>query len=597
MANLKVYEAKSLRESMEDRSNEYARLREQLQSLKKQFTQIVQLDENLQGKGAIAIKGFYQAQIDVIVALLRLVDMQVAFFNGISGNMEDLKLSGSTKVDETFLEHDLTVHENNHFNMVENQQEDLKTILNRIDDLVSIQAFSTDSFESKLEEARKRRKDTLEAVDTLDQQLLEEYKLSEHAELHATALFRQLIEATKQGNTISPINFNATAYKASEAYQLNQEMADYTDDYLSFKAEQERYREELKKAEELENRPAYKKMWDSMKTFTGELTGYHDFIRATEGVDPVTGEKLSESQRVMAGAMAAAGFIPIVGWGGRAFKGGSVIVKTAKGMNATDQALSLYKTPKTFQYLEKAELGIYGLASANGMSEYITGKDMFGHDLTEIERQQSLYTGVLGSVMFASPLLPTFIKNGKLVKEETRNKLGELTTKTKAGTHYVFNEVAGGMNVLLRNQGMEVAYSASHVVPRVMSTKEVSKRVEEAGVVFAVKGTGKYQVGAYKDIKGVEGLDAHHAGQKAAMKKLVDNYDLNTAPAINVPKVGHTIKGPNGIVSRSTKGIDNPRQLLARDIRELRRVYDDIPNSALKELIELNKKMYPEMRK
>ncbi|URM33141.1 LXG domain-containing protein [Cytobacillus firmus] len=115
--------------------------------------------------------------------------------------------------------------------------------------------------------------------------------------------------------------------------------------------------------------------------------------------------------------------------------------------------------------------------------------------------------------------------------------------------------------------------------------------------VFGVKGTGKYQVGAYKDIKGVEGLDAHHVGQKAAMKKLVDNYDLNTAPAINVPKVGHTIKGPNGIVSRSTKGIDTPRQLLARDIRELRRVYDDIPNSTLKELIELNKKMYPEMRK
>ncbi|QGM32592.1 hypothetical protein GI482_09380 [Bacillus sp. N3536] len=111
------------------------------------------------------------------------------------------------------------------------------------------------------------------------------------------------------------------------------------------------------------------------------------------------------------------------------------------------------------------------------------------------------------------------------------------------------------------------------------------------------KGTDKYQVGAYKDIKGVEGLDAHHAGQKAAMKKLVDNYDLNTGPAINVPKVGHTIKEPNGIVSRSTKGIDNPRQLLARDISELRRVYDDIPNSALKELIELNKKMYPEMRK
>ncbi|WP_327860467.1 DUF4280 domain-containing protein [Aneurinibacillus thermoaerophilus] len=117
------------------------------------------------------------------------------------------------------------------------------------------------------------------------------------------------------------------------------------------------------------------------------------------------------------------------------------------------------------------------------------------------------------------------------------------------------------------------------------------------GTPKATQGTGKYQVGAYKDIKGVGGLDAHHVGQKALMKKLVDNYDLNTAPAINVPKIGHTIKGPNGIVSRSTKGIDNPRQLLARDIMELRRVYDDIPNSVLKELIELNKNMYPEMRR
>ena len=45
----------------------------------------------------------------------------------------------------------------------------------------------------------------------------------------------------------------------------------------------------------------------------------------------------------------------------------------------------------------------------------------------------------------------------------------------------------------------------------------------------------------------------------------MDNYDSKTAPAINVSKVDHTISGPNGIVSRSTKGIDNARQLLARD--------------------------------
>ncbi|MCM1499074.1 MAG: PKD domain-containing protein [Clostridium sp.] len=110
-------------------------------------------------------------------------------------------------------------------------------------------------------------------------------------------------------------------------------------------------------------------------------------------------------------------------------------------------------------------------------------------------------------------------------------------------------------------------------------------------------GFGKYQVGAYADIKGVLGLDAHHVGQKAIMKKLVANYDPKTAPAINVPKVGHTISGSNKIVSRNIKGITSARQLLARDLFELKRVYPDIPNSALKELIAMNKNMYPEMRK
>ncbi|SFT53382.1 RHS repeat-associated core domain-containing protein [Selenomonas sp. GACV-9] len=107
-----------------------------------------------------------------------------------------------------------------------------------------------------------------------------------------------------------------------------------------------------------------------------------------------------------------------------------------------------------------------------------------------------------------------------------------------------------------------------------------------------------YQVGEYNKIKGKPGLDAHHVGQKAMMKKLVKNYDFKTAPAINVPIRGHTRRlGDKGIVSRKMKGINSARQLLARDIKELRRVYPDIPNQKLKELIELNKSKYPEMRK
>lgn len=106
-----------------------------------------------------------------------------------------------------------------------------------------------------------------------------------------------------------------------------------------------------------------------------------------------------------------------------------------------------------------------------------------------------------------------------------------------------------------------------------------------------------YQVGLYSEIKGAKGLDAHHVGQKSVMKDLVDNYDPNKAPAINVPREGHTKSGEIGRLSTKINGFSNARQLLARDFRELRRVYPDIPKSKLKELIELNKKMYPEMRK
>ncbi|TCI59112.1 DNRLRE domain-containing protein [Exiguobacterium sp. SH0S2] len=110
----------------------------------------------------------------------------------------------------------------------------------------------------------------------------------------------------------------------------------------------------------------------------------------------------------------------------------------------------------------------------------------------------------------------------------------------------------------------------------------------------------KYQVGSYNSLKGrgKEGLDAHHVGQKVLMNRLVKNYHPGKAPAISVPSVGHTTRKKGfGTVSKSTKGINNARSLLARDIRELRRVYRDIPNAQLRKLIRLNKKMYPEMRR
>ena len=94
------------------------------------------------------------------------------------------------------------------------------------------------------------------------------------------------------------------------------------------------------------------------------------------------------------------------------------------------------------------------------------------------------------------------------------------------------------------------------------------------------------------------GLDSHHVGQKNLMKDLVEDYDPATAPAMLVPRVGHTVsKEGVGIVSRSCINaktglpLTNARDVIARDIKELRRVYPDMPNAKLQELISLNKSM------
>ncbi|MBM7605176.1 hypothetical protein JOC75_003199 [Metabacillus crassostreae] len=244
MRAVKVFEAKTLIESMEDRSQNYDDLREKLQHLKKKFTDIVQLDDALQGKGATAIKGFYQGQIDVVEAWLRLIDRNIAFFNGISGMTEDVDLSGNTTVYLPFLEDELSHHETSYSAMVTSQQEELQTISNRIDDLVPLNVFSMDRFNDQLAQAQKKRRSTIQAVESLDADLKTEYMLSENDEYYAVTLFQQLIEATRQGgNTISPIHFNAEAYKSSDVYKLKEQAEKQAIDYIAYKNKQEEARD------------------------------------------------------------------------------------------------------------------------------------------------------------------------------------------------------------------------------------------------------------------------------------------------------------------------------------------------------------------
>lgn len=133
-----------------------------------------------------------------------------------------------------------------------------------------------------------------------------------------------------------------------------------------------------------------------------------------------------------------------------------------------------------------------------------------------------------------------------------------------------------------------------------------------AGVtVRAIRASGKvgeglkYAVAGYDTlracVKGLHlGLDSHHAGMASLYEKLIPGYNRATGASIVVPSAGHSSKLANvgkldnSMINRKTgKEFDNVRDVLARDIKELRRVYPDIPNAQLRALSAKNKNDFP----
>ncbi|WP_419883531.1 T7SS effector LXG polymorphic toxin [Peribacillus sp. B-H-3] len=158
MANAKIYEHSTLIAAMNERAKQYEDLEKQITALKKEFEAIVKMDDELKGNGAKSIKGFYGAQGVLADAWLGLIKANIAFFNGVSGSAEDAKLSGDTVVMEPFLEDEVSNGLKKSKEIVTAQQDDLKKIFHTIDDILSLQVFSKETFEDEIEKADKKKK-------------------------------------------------------------------------------------------------------------------------------------------------------------------------------------------------------------------------------------------------------------------------------------------------------------------------------------------------------------------------------------------------------------------------------------------------------
>ncbi|ARJ73043.1 transposase [Bacillus velezensis] len=393
----KVFESQSLTDEADKRKKQYEALEEQLRALRQAFQGVADLGDALKGKGADNIKDFFQGQAEIADSWLTLVSAQIAFLNGISGDIKDQELS-DTYVETSFLEHELPNADLKASEIVSAHKAEIDSILSGISDIIHLDTYTLDDYADKMGDAQKTRRDTITAVDTLDESLTAEYQNLESLDNAVLSKYSVLMQATSNGKSASPMYYDKKAFHSNEIYKSVTATEKQGMDYIDAKAQQAEARRLQEKAEEEANKPWYEKTWDGICNFTGEVTGYYDYKRAAEGVDPVTGEKLSTAERVTAGAMAAAGFIPVVGWAGRAFKGGKAIYKTGKTVIAAEHALDAYKTGKSLDILKMTEMGAYGLVASNGFTEAVTGRDMFGNKVSEEKRKQGALEAALSLV-------------------------------------------------------------------------------------------------------------------------------------------------------------------------------------------------------
>ncbi|MBD5075037.1 hypothetical protein GUF45_26125, partial [Xanthomonas citri pv. citri] len=83
------------------------------------------------------------------------------------------------------------------------QKKAMKDILNDINDILPLDLFSTETFKNELSSAEKKRKEAIEKMDEVDQNLTSEYGLSEANEQMIQADYQALMNATAKGKSAS----------------------------------------------------------------------------------------------------------------------------------------------------------------------------------------------------------------------------------------------------------------------------------------------------------------------------------------------------------------------------------------------------------
>lgn len=468
-----IYESQTLVSAMQTRVGQYKDLKEQLTELKKGFESIVHLDDELQGQGAEAIKGFYKAQIDVVDSWLRLINRHVAFLSGIQGDTIEANLS-ETVVTVPFLEEELTNATRNSKEMVTAQKNDLKKILAGIDDIIQLEPFSDDAFFENIEKAETKRTETIDKVNEIDHKWTTEYAKSEEDQAAVTALMEQLKVSSTRGGVVSPLYFNAAAYKNSEAYKNLEVRKKETAQYLKVKKE------------EAENRRI-----KDLKAQLDHVTDPDEFLKIAKQIGY---ENLAPTQQQyvmqLEAAKQTADIAKGIGVGlydvGKDFVTGVWDFVTDPGETVEGVANSIMHPIKTYKYISKSISDSYERDMVNG--------DAYSRSHWVTYALGTVVTSVVGT-KGAGAITKTGVATTKAVAVKGVTKAKELVSIPNLLPYNPKNQLslAGGVpyNVVngvgLKDQLISMAKVESEVSGKVKPVGDYLDGIGEAGNVNAIK--------------------------------------------------------------------------------------------------------------
>ncbi|MFD6441566.1 T7SS effector LXG polymorphic toxin, partial [Peribacillus sp. NPDC060186] len=440
---------------------------------KKGFESIVNLDDELQGQGAEAIKGFYKAQIDVVDSWLRLISRHIAFFSSIEGDMNEANLS-ETVVTVPFLEEELENASRNSKEMVTAQKNDLKKIFAGIDDIIQLEPFSDDVFFENMEKTEKKRTQTINKVNEIDHKWTTEYAKSEEDQAAVTALMEQLKVSSTRGGEVSPLYFNATAYKNSEAYKDLEVRKKENAEYLKVKQEEA----ENRRIKELEAQLDHVTDPDEFLKIANQI-GY-------ENLGPTQQQYVMQLEASKQTADIAKG----IGVGlydvGKDFVTGVWDFVTDPGETVEGVANSIMHPIKTYKYISKSISDSYERDMVNG--------DAYSRAHWVSYALGTVVTSVVGT-KGAGAVTKTGVATTKAAAVKGVTKAKELVSIPNLLPYNPKNQVslAGAVpyNVVngtgLKEQLISMARVESEISGRVKSVSDYLDGIGEAGNVNAIK--------------------------------------------------------------------------------------------------------------